>query len=156
MPNPKHVEVPEEAVEAVLVQRYGVKWKDQFSAAALGLRAQTGEDLQAAAPIIASKAVGELLNDPIRVSFCHACGYVDDPHRSSCANCGAQMQGVSKPLVDLARDKAVEEERERARRQINALRVYSDEEIAARRAAMEGWVRIDDVLAALKSEIDDG
>lgn len=39
-----------------------------------------------------------------------------------------------------------------ARSQINALRVYNDEEIAAKRGAMEGWVRIDDVLAALDQQ----
>lgn len=37
------------------------------------------------------------------------------------------------------------------RAQIKALRVYNDEEIAARRCAMEGWVRIDDVDDALAS-----
>lgn len=52
------------------------------------------------------------------------------------------------------------QERQRVREakaQIKALRVYNDEEIAAKRGAMEGWVRIDDVLAALESlEDDDG
>ncbi len=34
------------------------------------------------------------------------------------------------------------------RSQIEALRVYSDEDIARKAGAFEGWVRIDDVLSA--------
>jgi len=47
-----------------------------------------------------------LLNDPVQVALCNACGYVDDPRQGGCANCGGQMQRLSRSLVDLARQQA--------------------------------------------------
>ena len=59
-------------------------------------------------------------------------------------------------LVNALLKQGAEEERKRATNQIKALRVYNDEEIAAKRGAMEGWVRIDDVLIALDNQESQG
>jgi hypothetical protein len=112
-------EVPEEAVETAARALVAAQAGDPFplvwddgkgrllsDGEKHAWRQEAREALQAAAPALRKQGADQerqrLINDPVRVSFCNACGYVDEPRRTACANCGGQMQRISKSLVDLA------------------------------------------------------
>lgn len=57
--------------------------------------------LAAALPALEAAWTERLVkSDREALAFCNACGYMDDPDQSSCANCGGQMQKL--PIADLA------------------------------------------------------
>lgn len=106
---PSNPSLPEEAVEAA------------EGAAASYVRCPEPDELrraelQAAAPAIRKQEQERLINDPVRVSLCNACGYVDDPRQSSCAHCGGQTQNFSESLAALA----AQQERQRVQEALRA------------------------------------